>query len=82
MSFEPSVLSFDIETDARAQRLLAIALYGCGVDEVLIVDGSGREMPERAVACPGERAALDAFCRQVRALDPDVLTAGTSSIST
>ena len=74
VGFRPSVLSFDIETDARAQRLLAIALYGCGVDEVYIVDGSGREMPGRAVACANERAALDAFCERVRELDADVLT--------
>ncbi len=37
---DPRVLSFDIETDAKAERLLAISLYGPDVDEVLIVDGS------------------------------------------
>ena len=73
-AFRPSVLSFDIETDARGQRLLAIALYGCGVDEVYIVDGAGRDMPGRAVACANERAALDAFCARVRDVDADVLT--------
>ncbi len=74
VGLEPRVLSFDIETDARAQRLLAIALYGCGVDEVFIVDGSGRPSPKRAVACADARAALDAFCCRVRDLDADVLT--------
>ena len=74
VDFQPNVLSFDIETDARAQRLLAIALYGCGVDEVYIVDSSGREMPGRAVACENEKAALDAFSGRVRELDADVLT--------
>ena len=71
---EPRVLSFDIETDARGERLLAISLYGPEVDEVLIVDGSGRAMPERAVPCANEFAALDAFCARVKQLDPDVLT--------
>ncbi|MCY4566222.1 MAG: DNA polymerase II, partial [Gammaproteobacteria bacterium] len=70
----PSVLSFDIETDERAERLLAIALYGCGVDEVYIVDSAGRKMPGRAVACANERAALEAFSARVRELDADVLT--------
>ena len=28
----PRVLAFDIETDGKADRLLAISLYGCGVD--------------------------------------------------
>ena len=74
VSLRPSVLSFDIETDARGQRLLAIALYGCGVDEVYIVDGAGRDMPGRAVACVNERAALDAFCGRVQQVDADVLT--------
>ncbi len=74
VGFAPGVLSFDIETDEKAQRLLAIALYGCGADEVYIVDPAGRDMPERALACASEREALDAFCRRVRALDADVLT--------
>src|SRR5256885_467761 len=65
---------FYIQTDAKAERLLAIAIYGLGVDEVLIVDGSKRAMPERALACVDERAALDAFCARVLQLDPDVLT--------
>ncbi|HEX7044248.1 MAG TPA: 3'-5' exonuclease, partial [Burkholderiales bacterium] len=71
---EPRVLAFDIETDPKAERLLAIALYGPQIDEVLIVDGSGRAMPERATRCVDELAALDAFCERLRALDPDVLT--------
>ena len=71
---EPRVLSFDIETDPSARRLLAISLYGHGVDEVLIVDSSGREMPERAVACQDEAAAIALFSRRVAEIDPDVLT--------
>jgi DNA polymerase-2 len=71
---EPRVLSFDIETDPKAERLLAISLYGAQLDEVLIVDGSGREMPPKATRCADERAALTAFCDRVRAFDPDVLT--------
>jgi DNA polymerase-2 len=74
VQIEPRVLSFDIETAGKAERLLAIALYGRGVDEVLIVDGSHRAMPENAVAFANERAALDAFCARIAALDPDVLT--------
>ena len=74
VTISPSVLSFDIETDPKAQRLLAIALYGQGVDEVLIVDEAGRDMPQRAQAYPTERQALAAFVARVRAIDPDVLT--------
>jgi DNA polymerase-2 len=70
----PSVLSFDIETDGAAERLLAIALYGCGVDEVIVVDPVGRPMPERAMAAADERTAIEVFCNRVNELDPDVLT--------
>lgn len=70
----PRVLSFDIETDAKGERLLAISLFGLGADEVLIVDGSERAMPERAQRCRTEKEALEAFGARVRALDPDVLT--------
>jgi len=71
---EPRVLSFDIETDAKGERLLAISLFAPGMDKVLIVDGSERVMPERAVRCMNEFAALDSFCDCVASLDPDVLT--------
>jgi DNA polymerase II len=71
---EPRVLSFDIETDGKGERLLAISMYAPGIDEVLIVDGSDRAMPERAIRCANEFEALDAFCERVRTFDPDVLT--------
>ena len=74
VSVEPSVLSFDIETDPKGEKLLAISMYAPGVDEVLIVDGSERPMPEKAIRCVTERAALDAFCERVRSVDPDVIT--------
>jgi DNA polymerase-2 len=74
VAIEPRVLAFDIETDASGQELLAISIYGPDVDEVLIVDAAGREMPERATRCETEYDALTAFCERVRACDPDVLT--------
>ena len=74
VTIEPRILSFDIETDGKADRLLAISLYGLGLDEVLIVDGSEREMPVHAIACASEYAALQTFCERVRQVDPDVLT--------
>ena len=74
VAFEPRVLAFDIETDPKGQRLLAISMYGPGVDEVLIVDGSGREMPGKSIRCATEYEALEAFCRRVRSFDPDVIT--------
>jgi len=74
VTVEPRVLSFDIETDAKGERLLAISLYAPGIDEVLIVDAGERVMPERATRCVSERAALEAFCDRVAGFDPDVLT--------
>jgi len=74
VAIEPRVLSFDIETDPAARKLLAISLYAPGLDEVLIVDAANRPMPERAVRCADEKEALDLFCERVRTFDPDVLT--------
>ncbi|MGD8417874.1 MAG: DNA polymerase II [Pseudomonadales bacterium] len=73
-------LSFDIETDPKAQHLLAISLYAepvdghPGLDEVLVVDPEGRPMPDRALGYADERQALQAFCERIRRFDPDVLT--------
>jgi len=74
VSVVPSVLSFDIETDPTANRLLAIALYGKEVDEVYIVDADRRRMPEHAIGCETEGQALGAFAERIRDVDPDVLT--------
>ena len=74
VNVEPRVLSFDIETRGKAERLLAISMYAPGIDEVLIVDGSERAMPDSATRCIDEFSALEAFCDRVRAFDPDVLT--------
>jgi DNA polymerase-2 len=74
VTIAPRVLSFDIETDSKGERLLAISMFGPDIDEVLIVDGSERPMPERALRCENESAALSAFCARVRDFDPDVLT--------
>lgn len=74
VKIEPRVLSFDIETDGKGERLLAISMYSSDIDEVLIVDGSDRPMPEKATRCLDEYAALNAFCERVQKLDPDVIT--------
>jgi DNA polymerase-2 len=70
----PRVMAFDIETDGKGERLLAISMYAPGLDEVLIVDSGQRPMPEKAIRCVNEYAALDAFCARVRELDVDVIT--------
>ena len=70
----PRVLAFDIETDGKGERLLAISMFAPGLDEVLIVDGGERPMPEKAIRCVNEYAALDAFTARVRELDFDVIT--------
>lgn len=72
-TLRPTVLSIDIETDPQARRLLSIALHGCGTSEVLLVAPAGTRCPEGAFAWASEAGLLEAFCRRVRALDPDVL---------
>jgi DNA polymerase II len=68
------VLSFDIETDPRAERLLAVALYGAGASEVLLLTPPGASCPTGARPFATERDLLAGFCARVRAIDPDVLT--------
>ncbi|MEM9623357.1 MAG: 3'-5' exonuclease [Pseudomonadota bacterium] len=74
VQISPRVLSFDIETNPQTDRLLAIACYGCGVDEVVVVDPGSRPMPAHAIGVATEQAALAHFSERVRQLDPDVLT--------
>ena len=73
--FSPKLLSFDIETDPEASRLLAISMFGDSLDEVYIVVRDGvTSMPENAIGFPSEVAVLDAFIEKVQDFDPDVLT--------
>ena len=74
VQIEPRVLSFDIETDPEARNLLAIAIYGLGIDEVLLVDETKRQVPEKVKKFANEREAIEAFVARVSDLDPDVLT--------
>ena len=69
-----SVLSFDIETDRFAQKLLSISLYGCGASEVLLLTPAGTDCPVGAQPFSSERDLINAFCLRVRELDPDILT--------
>ena len=70
----PRVLAFDIETNPKTQRLLAISWYGCGADTVVIVDPDQRQMPQKAVGVTSEAMALRCFAKAIRDLDPDVIT--------
>ena len=74
---ELTTLSLDIETDPKVQRLLSVALWGCGAREVLLLcpDAASRAAcPAAAVPCDSEAALLTVLCERVRALDPDVVT--------
>jgi DNA polymerase-2 len=71
---ELSVLSFDIETDPMAKKLLAVALHGCGTSEVLLLNEPGQVCPEGAIPCGSIVDLLRTFVHRVRELDPDVLT--------
>ncbi len=72
-----TVLSFDIETDPAAERLLSVSLWGCGAAEVLMLRPEGAAAPAGPVRVAGfgtEAELLGAFAHRVRELDPDVLT--------
>ena len=74
---ELTTLSLDIETDPKVQRLLSVALWGCGAREVLLLcpDAAARSAcPAAAIPCDSEAELLTVLCRRVRALDPDVVT--------
>ncbi len=65
------VLSIDIETDPKAQRIFSIALHGAGVETVLIV---GDHALKNAEAVANEKELLERFLDILREVDPDVIT--------
>jgi DNA polymerase-2 len=68
------VLSLDIETDARAKRILSVGLFGCGAAEVILVSPGGRAARVGALVVSSESELLHELQRRVAMLDPDVLT--------
>ena len=53
----PTVLSFDIETDPKAQRLLSIAFHGCGVSEVHLLTPGAGAVPKTPRPSPTRRSS-------------------------
>lgn len=66
-----SVLSIDIETDARAQRLLSIALHCDAMARVLMIGDRALDDAENVA---DERALIERFLVLLREIDPDIVT--------
>lgn len=73
IEFQPTILSFDIETDPTARQLLAISMFGPTTDEVIVVDSKNRQMPERTTRVASVSDGIQLFADRVRELDPDVI---------
>ncbi|HVR31020.1 MAG TPA: DNA polymerase II [Thermoanaerobaculia bacterium] len=74
-----TVLSIDIETDPRTNRLLSIALAGEGTGEVLLLarpagSSPGEVAPAGARLLATEAELVRAFVRRIQEIDPDVVT--------
>ncbi|MFO0572917.1 MAG: DNA polymerase II [Polyangia bacterium] len=71
-------VSIDIEADARAERLLSIALCGSGPDEVLLLASPAHAHApldrDLVRTFASEAELLAAFCTSLCARDPDILT--------
>src|SRR5262245_60534663 len=76
------VLSIDLETDPRGERIDSAALVGAGVEEVLLAlsedalrAGMGEKAaPCRVVPCGDEKGLLRTLFARMREIDFDVLT--------
>jgi DNA polymerase-2 len=66
-----SVLSFDLETDARTNEILSAAC--CGKSDVVFIRGNGREGTPPVRFCGSEKELLALFFRHLASEDPDVL---------
>ncbi|MCA9478407.1 MAG: DNA polymerase II, partial [Nanoarchaeota archaeon] len=70
---KPTMLSFDIETDTKAQQIYSISLYSPQVKKVLVVDNGKIPQREDTTIFSDEKSLLEAFFSEIRRLDPDVL---------
>lgn len=71
---EPTMLSFDIETDAKMTEIISLSLYMQDYEEVIIVDnGVLGDVPKYTSIVPDERTLITTFLERVRKLDPDII---------
>lgn len=64
------LLSIDLETTLKADRILSIGLYGEAIERVLIL-GEGDDT-DTVCFCASERELLQRFVAQVQTYDPDI----------
>jgi len=75
--YRPSlkVLSIDLETESRGNRILSAALFGPGLQEVLLAARADHQpRPPATVFCGNEKNLLIRFGEAIRHYDPDILT--------
>lgn len=65
------VMSFDIETDMKANRIYSISIV-CGDFKKVLID-SNKKL-KNAICCKNEEDLLDRFFILINELDPDVIT--------
>ena len=78
-----SALSFDIETDMKAEKLYSIAAYSTQASKVFMLGDAewreklnvraGADAPFHIEVLPNERAVISAFLDHVAEVDPDVM---------
>jgi len=72
----PTMLSFDIETDAKVSTILSISLYTKEVQEVIVVANEAlkKNHPKHAILVADEKELMIAALKRIQEIDPDILT--------
>jgi DNA polymerase-2 len=72
----PTMLSFDIETDAKASTILSISLYNKEVQEVIVVANEAlkKNIPKHATLVADEKELMITALERIQEIDPDILT--------
>ncbi|MFP4119053.1 MAG: DNA polymerase II [Candidatus Woesearchaeota archaeon] len=75
---EPTLLSIDIETDAKATMIHSISLYNKDVSKVIVVENEAirqnKSKLKNAHIVESEKELLRVFVDSVNGLDPDIIT--------
>ena len=76
ISIKPTVFSFDIETDPKANFIHSIAIFTKDVKKVLVVknDVFKITVPEHTTVFDNEKELLIEFMEIIKTIDPDIIT--------
>jgi len=74
-AIEPKMLSFDLETDEKANKIHSVSLYSDKIKKVIVVNNKAIEKTtlKKTIIVKNEKELIETFLKKVKEENPDIL---------